>query len=205
VPVGAPGRQHDGEESAGFTILEVTIVVSLLLVVLGAILGVLTSVTNAEVRSQALVTNQEQVRQAIVTIDRDLRSAPSLVALPDPTQYPYLVEASTQSGTYLRWRLDTSANVLYRESSTSSSGPWTTTQRLVGVSNGMLGAPVFRYYRDATNTEEDPASSQSSDIASCTIHIHVQITAAVVAGPAPFFTEADVELRNRLPGGIVGC
>jgi len=200
-------RAHRRDES-GFTLIEMVIVVSVLLLVMGPLLAALDSVTRTENRNQALVSNQEAVRVVLVAITRDLRGSKSLTALADPTTYPLEVDMVLINGTQVRWRLDTTTNTLYRETSPAGSPPtWTRSTTLAMVLNTTQtpAVGIFRYLRDASDTEFDPSTALSADIANCTIHIHVLLVSQSNPGPLPFTSESDVELRNRLPGGIFGC
>jgi prepilin-type N-terminal cleavage/methylation domain-containing protein len=187
----------------GFTLIEVMVATMVLGIVMSAIFSVLYSLTNSQVRSQALVDNQENVRLALVAISRDLRSASKLDPLASVTDYPNQVQFETLSGAVERWRYDTSAKALHREVQNGVS--WTNSYTLTNVRNIQTGVALFRYYRDASDTEISPAVANSSDLANCTIHVHIAISSNSEPGPQPFTAESDAELRNRLPGGIPGC
>jgi type II secretory pathway pseudopilin PulG len=195
-----PRRRH---QEHGFTIFEVVVATMVLGIVLGAILSVLYSLTRTQVRTQALADNQENVRLALVAIGRDLRSTTKLDPLASVTDYPNQVQFETIAGAVERWRYDTSAQVLYREIQSGST--WSPSYTLTNVRNIQTGSAVFRYYRDASDTEINPATANSSDIANCTIHVHIAVSSDSEPGPLPFTAESDAELRNRLPGGIPGC
>jgi type II secretory pathway component PulJ len=190
--------------ACGFTVVEVTVASSLLLLVLGAVFSVLVSLTSAENRSQALVNNQELVRLRLLEIDRNLRSASTLNAVSDATQYPYEVDFTALDGSIYRWRLNSSTNAIRREKYVNGSWQQASSD-LVNVTNASSSVPVFRYYRASSNLEINPATSTSADVANCAIRVHVTITSATYSGPKPFTSEYDVQLRNRLPAGIPGC
>ena len=67
------------------------------------------------------------------------------------------------------------------------------------------GIPVFSYYDSHGNDLVAANPSTPANVANCAIRVHMSISSDSAPGPQPFTENLDVELRNRLPGGTIGC
>lgn len=196
-------------DEAGFTVVEVTMASALLLIVMTTLLQVLDSQTRAERRVRAAVNNQEDVRFALVALARDVRAADPLLPLATVSSYGSALEVEHRrtDGThdsYVRWVFDPSARELRREVlSVPGGAAQSVTFRLSRVRNGDVGVTLFHYF-NSWGVELTPTTATTSDFANCTIRVHITLYADSSPGPAPFSSESDAELRNRLPGGV-GC
>lgn len=196
-------RARANDES-GFTVLELAIVMMISTIVMVSLVGILDSQSRAERSVNGLAAAQEQVRLALVEIQRDLRSAEPLVALPAASDFPKRMQIEhldfdTDSVVRFRWRLDDANDELLRETLAADGTVTGVTFRLGGVTNNT----VFRYF-NSRGDELTSENSTSEIIASCTLRVRVLIDAAPEAGPQPLDNVSDVQLRNRLPGGV-GC
>ena len=191
---------------AGFTALEMVVVVFISSIVTTALLGLLNSLTHNQRTQDALVNNQERVRQTMTEMGRDLRSADPLVALSDVTQYAdgfeaALTPASGGSDTYVRWTL--SGTTLTRSILTGPGGSATSTRAVItNVRNIEKSVPMLRYYN--SDGVELTASASAGDFVNCTVRVHINLSSDSDPGPLPFEQNSDVQIRNRLPGGV-GC
>lgn len=199
----------DGGGEGGFTVVETVLAASMLLLVMTTFLGLLDSQTKAERRLRHAVDNQEDVRFALLAVARDVRAADPLLPLASVADYSNKIEMQLKNtdGTsrgYVRWTFDAVTTTLTRQTLSAPGGAATgTTYSVTRVRNADVGVPLFRYY-NSENTELTSAVATSGDFANCTIRIHITLWADANPGPAPFSSESDAELRNRLPGGI-GC
>jgi type II secretory pathway pseudopilin PulG len=191
----------------GFTTVELTVVVLLVGLATVAILGVLDSLTRNQRTQDALVTNQERVRQAMTEMGRELRSADPLLPLDDAVEYPYRFEATLPArsdngpDTYVRWEL--SGTTLSRSVLTGPGGSAASTRSvLTNVRNIGQGQPMLRYFN--TDGSEIPVTAAPGDFANCAVRVAMTISADSEPGPLPFSQTSDVQVRNRLPGGV-GC
>lgn len=204
-----PGRWDRGSE--GFTLMEVTVTGLIMMIVLGALFGVLESGTKVESRTHAMINSQEDVRLAMGAVLRDLRAADPLLPLPSVGTYASSFElrhGETSSPVYIRWSVDPTTSTLLRHVLDGPGGtPTATTYRLERVRNLDAAGPVttFRYY-NSEGTELTPANATARDFANCSIRVSVTIKADTDPAPGlqPFGLTSDAELRNRLPGGV-GC
>ncbi len=209
-------REARDDPEAGFTLVELVVAASILLTVIALFFNTLVVLMHSEDRAQRLVSNEQNVRFELDQLAREVRAANPLVILPNTSSYPSQIEmvlgptGGTQ--TVVRWTYDTDpASPTYEQlsrqiMSDSSTGATvvSTSWYLVRVRNLESGAPVFTYY-DAFEQDmvADP-NYTASDIANCAIRVRIALTSDSNPGPIPFTETQDVELRNRLPGGV-GC
>ena len=107
-------RQAERADEGGFTIIEVMVATSILLVVLAMVFGSLVSLTRSEDRSQRLVSNEQNVRFELDQLAREIRAANPLVPLLNATSaatYDNQIEMvlGPTGGTQqvVRWTYDT--------------------------------------------------------------------------------------------------
>jgi hypothetical protein len=76
---------------------------------------------------------------------------------------------------------------------------------LTRMRNVESGIPAFIYFdvHGVDLVASNPTTP--ANVANCAIRVHIQVNAGAQPGPQPFSENIDVEVRNRLPGGIVGC
>jgi prepilin-type N-terminal cleavage/methylation domain-containing protein len=214
-----PGRlRPDEHDERGFTLIEVTIALSIMLVVLAMFFGTLDSLTKSEDRSQRLVSNEQNVRFEFDQMAREVRAANPLVPLPNASSaaaYENEIEIvlGPTGGTQqvVRWYYDSTGERLVRQVMSDVSATATVLSQsffLSHVRNIETATPVFTYYgqhdQDLVAQALASGSTQFDDPASCAIRIHMVLTSDSNPGPVPFTETQDVELRNRLPGNW-GC
>jgi len=206
-------------DQGGYTIIEVMVTISILLIVLVIVFGALVSLTRNEGRSQALVSNEQNVRFELDQLAREIRAANPLVPLLNASSaatYENQIEmvlgptAGTQK--VVRWTYDTAAEQMVRQVMSGTSATATVVSQsfyLARVRNVETGTPVFSYY--GQQNEDLVAQSlaladpfHTHDAANCAIRVHIQISSDSNPGPLPFTQTQDVEVRNRLPGNV-GC
>jgi type II secretory pathway pseudopilin PulG len=191
---------------AGFTVIELGVVVLIMGIASAALLSVLISLTRTHRTQEAMIFNQEQVRLAMTQLTRDLRAADPLQPLTNVTDYPNGFDASlTSTGNgpdiSVRWRL--TGTTLTRSLLTGPGGSVTSTRTvLTNVRNVAQGVPLLRYY--SSNDSEITTAATSGDFVNCAVRVHITITADSDPGPVPFAQNSDTHIRNRLPGGV-GC
>ena len=199
----------------GFTIIEVMMASMILLIVLGIFFSTLTSLTKSEDRAQRLVTNEQNVRFELDQLSREVRAANPLTVLANATDYSNEIEMilgpSGGSQQVVRWFYDTDPTSphyeqLSREIMSDSSTAGTVVSSswfLNRVRDVETGTPVFTYY-DFLNRDMVAGGFSNFDIQNCATRVHISLSSDSNPGPMPFTETQDVELRNRLPGGV-GC
>jgi type II secretory pathway pseudopilin PulG len=211
-PAATPTRGQDG-----FTLVELSVVLTTMLVIAASLFAVLNSLTNTAGRIQALVNNQETVRFGLDRLQRDLRAANPVDPLSSSGAYrnAIQIELGPNPGTrvYIRWLYDmtptssTYEALLRQVMSGSGANAAVTSQAAVitRVRNLETGTPLFTYYDSGGNDLVSANPTTPANVANCAIRVHVQVNSDSQPGPQPFSENIDVELRNRLPGGIIGC
>jgi type II secretory pathway component PulJ len=210
TPRRPPGHQ-DGDED-GNSLIEVMTVVAILGAVLWALFSALITAGSAETATEALVNNQQTVRLALDRMQADLTQANPVDVLSSTASYAdeVQVEMGPNPGTrqVIRWYYDPAAKTIYRDVMSGNSSTATVVSQqsvITNVTNGSTGTQLFTYY-DAANSDLQTANPNTpTNVANCAIRIHVDVAAASDPGPVPFHETIDIELRNRLPGGITGC
>jgi prepilin-type N-terminal cleavage/methylation domain-containing protein len=199
-------RLRSRREQSGFSLVEMMISMTIMSILIGTLLGSMDIATRGQNRQEALVANQETVRQALLEMDRDLRDANPIESLATPSLYPSQVETAdiAPDGTteFVLWQL--SDTTVTRSLLSAPNGTTLSTQTvLTNVTNNSTGTSLFRYFNSA-NSELTPANNTAGDFSNCAVRILITVSAASDPGPVPFSESSDVEIRNRLPGGI-GC
>jgi prepilin-type N-terminal cleavage/methylation domain-containing protein len=210
-------RLRARSDERGFTITEVMVATSILLIVLVIVFGMLVSLTRNESRSQALVSNEQNVRFELDQLAREIRAANPLVPLLNATdastyddQIEMVLGPTGGTQTVVRWTYDTNAEEMVRQVMSGTSSTATVLSQafyLARVRNVETATPVFVYY--GQQNEDLVAQSLADggnvhDAANCAIRVHIQISSDSNPGPLPFTQTQDVEVRNRLPGNV-GC
>lgn len=201
----------------GFTLVEVSVVLTTMIVVVASFLGALDSLTNTGRRIQALVSNQETVRFGLDRLQRDLRAANPVDAASATSEYSNAIriELGPNPGTrvYIRWLYDmtptssTYESLLRQVMSGSDANATVTGQVAVitRVRNLETNTPLFTFYDSGGHDLVAGNPATPANVANSAIRVHVQVDSDAQPGPQPFSENIDVELRNRLPGGIIGC
>ena len=191
-----------GGDEGGFTLMETVVTASVLLIVIGIFLAAFDVLNTTEIGIINQSENQEVVRLTIDQLQRDIDSANPMDAAPSPgdPSSDLEVKVGPMAGTQqtVDWIYSPSAKTLTR----SVAGAGSTF--LTNVSSFS-----FSYYNDQgqqfTKQGGTWSTATLADIQNCTIRVHVSITAAPKNPATPFAEDTDMQLRNRLPGGILGC
>ena len=190
---------------------------AILLIVMAACFTTLLMLTKTEQRTNALVSNEQDARLVLTDLARDIRAANPMQPLPgigNAAISTYqsqlqLAAGTSESYTVVRWVYDsTPGSPTYRSLSRqvidplNPSIPLTSTVRLSNIRNAERGVPMFGF--TSQSGVDLLTAGQAGNVASCAIQVHIVITADSNPGPEPFTVNSDVQLRNRLPGGV-GC
>lgn len=211
------GRTAPRDDERGLTVIEVTTVMALLTLVMGAIFGTLTSLTENERRSQALVANEQSVRFVLTDMAREIRAANPMDVLSTTSKSVYNNSLQVELGpgptkTVVRWVYDTNPTsstyqtITRQVMSNNTTSATVVSSRIVlrRVRNVESGNPLFRYFGQSGQNLVTSPSATAGDVGNCTIRVRVRVTSDSNPGPQPFTETLDVYLRNRLPGGL-GC
>jgi len=208
-------RRHEDED--GFTIIEVMIASSIMVVVLTMFFATLVSLTRSEDRSQRLVSNEQNVRFELDQLAREIRAANPIVPLLNAAtaadysnQIEVVLGPTGGAQKVVRWTYDSASEKMSRELMTDTSSTATVISRsffLFRVRNVETATPVFTYYGQHNQnlvTQTLANGGYLHDPANCAVRVHIVLTSDSNPGPVPFTETQDVEVRNRLPGNV-GC
>ncbi len=196
--------------------IEMAIVVATMMVVLATLLGILQSLTASDKRVSSLTDNQERVRFALDQLQRDLRAANPVDVASSTSAYANQIEVQLGNypgSQYVRWRYDTTVGsptyeTLLRQLMSGPGADATVVSQnplITRMHNVETATPVFTYLDSHGNDLIAANPSTPMNVSNCAVHIHIQVNSDATPGPQPFSENVDVELRNRLPGGVVGC
>jgi hypothetical protein len=148
-------------------------------------------------------------------MQRDLRAAAALDALTASSSYGNQVRfelGTAGARQYLRWLYDTTpTSPTYRSVLRQvMAGPTSATVLNQGVvitraQNLASNTAMFTYFDSRHGDLVAANPTTPANVADCAIAVHIEVDADSQPGPQPFSENMDVELRNRLPGGIIGC
>lgn len=208
-----PRRRDEG----GFSVLETVVAAAIMMIAVGSFVDGLAALTSTASEVNSRVTNESEVRYGLDQLQRDLRAANPVDPDAVTADYGYSVQVelgpNPGARSYVRWFYDTTrGSPTYQDLLRQvMSGPGTSATVvsqaavLTGVDNNLTNTAVFSYYDSSGDDLVEANSLTPANVANCVINISVVIVAAALPGPRPFREDLAVELRNRLPGGIVGC
>lgn len=175
-------RRRRRRDERGFTLTELAVAMSLMLLVSGAVLGALESGTRAERQASTRVDDEQSVRVVLAQFARDVRNATSVAV---PSLPSTEVDLSYANGDAVVWAYDASTHVLQR--SLTPQGQATSTS---GVSIGGLtnSATVFEFLASDGSDLMADASTTVQDVTTCTATVAVSVTSSGHP-PLGLFTE----------------
>jgi prepilin-type N-terminal cleavage/methylation domain-containing protein len=191
------------DDQAGFTLIELVVVTTLLLVVLGSILGMLESLTSAQATTSTRIDDAQSARLTLAQFSHDVRSAASVVAPPVPSDYATTVDVilNDSGHTEVQWVYDPVAQTLTRNVVTS--GQPSATSVLDGVANGTGPPPVFAWLAaDGTNLIT-AAWATTADVAHCAVVVQATVVYGIHRHLAPQTQQVQTALAN--PVHAPGC
>lgn len=171
------------DDERGFTLVELAVAMSIMLLVAGALLAALESGTTAERRASTRIDDEQTVTLTLAQLTHDVRNASALGQATNPDQ----VDLLFADGSEVRWWYDGNGHTLWRQvPDRSHPGGWVR-QPLTGLTNGP--GTVFRYLA-ADGTPLDP-SVNVDDVIACTATVDVSVTDGAHPPSQPFTQTAD--------------
>jgi len=171
-----------GDEK-GFTLVELAVAMSIMLLVAGALLAALESGTTAEHNASTRIDDQQAVSLTLAQLTHDVRNASDLGQATNPNQ----VDLVFANGGEIRWWYDSTGHTLWRQvPDINHRGGWVR-QPLANLTNGP--GSVFSFLA-ADGTSLDP-SANVDDVISCTATVEVSVTDAAHPPSQPFTQTAD--------------
>ena len=186
-------KTHD---EAGYTLVELLVAMTVMLLVSGALLGALESATVTERRASGRIDDEQSIRLGLAQFERDVRSSQLLTA--DPSILGRQIDLQVGPD-HVRWSYDSGASTLSRSVVTDSSV--TTGAVVPGVSVGAdpMFALVGRDGRDLSTL----TGGTSLDQVRCAASVKATVASAPHRGLAPFTETAVAPLPP--PRDLEGC
>lgn len=192
---GAPG----GGDERGFTLVELLVTMTVLMLVTGALLSALDSATRTERRASTRIDDEQAVRLVLAQLTRDVRGA---AGVRPETTLPDQLDLDEVGGAHVRWSYDSAgARQTLTRSTVSGSG-----QATAGVSAGGLAntagsvAPLSLLGR--TGDLATLAGGTAADAVRCAVAVQVQVVSAAHPPTAPFTETVVADLH---PADLQGC
>ena len=201
------------EDDRGMTVIELVVATGLLLMITTMIFSFMISVQNTDRRAQAVVGNEQDARFVLTEIARDIRASNPLETFAAVDTYRNQIQVTLGEGATLqrvRWVYDTNPTSptykqLRREVLHNTTGAVVSSRtRLTRVQNIVRSPVVDLFTYHSQSGVNLITNGVADDVGNCAIRVGITITADSNPGPEPFTVIQDVEVRNRLPGGV-GC
>ena len=186
-------KAHD---EAGYTLVELLVAMTVMLLVSGALLGALESATVTERRASGRIDDEQAVRLGLSQLERDVRSSELLTA--DPSTLGSQLDLQVGPD-HVRWTYDPHASTLSRSVVTDSSVTTGAVVPSVAVGTDPMFALVGRDGRDLAIL----AGGTSLDQVRCAASVKVTVASAAHRGLAPFTETAVAPLPP--PRDLEGC
>ena len=189
-------QELKGRDEAGYTLVELLVAMTVMLLVSGALVGALQSGTVTERRASGRIDDEQSIRLGLAQLERDVRSSQLLTADPSTLGRQLDLQVGPE---HVRWSYDAGASTLSRSVVTDSSV--TTGAVVPGVSAGA--DPMFALIgRDGSDLGA-LAGSTSLDQVRCAASVKATVTAVAHRGLAPFTEIAVAPLPP--PRDLEGC
>jgi prepilin-type N-terminal cleavage/methylation domain-containing protein len=179
-------------DQRGFTLVELAVAMSLLLLVSGALLAALESGTAAERHASTRIDDEQSVQLVLAQFSRDARNATAMAfpnpapPSPPPPWPPDEVDLTEPSGA-VAWVYEPATGVLQRE-----------LDGVAGISiGGLTNLPgtVFEFSSlDSGNLLVDSSATQS-DVATCAMTVVASVTSQAHPPSRPFTETVSAPLR----------
>lgn len=189
---------HPGD--AGFTLLELMVVVGMMTIVLVIAGAALISLTKATNRGGTMITDEQNTSTVLARLAKDIRSAHT-ISFPTgaaPANETVLQVNNPGGGTTsVEWIYQQSAATLTREVQNSSGTYVPAGTPLTGLANSGT-QPIFSYFSYKGTNE---SGSSTTLIVNCTSRVEIDLVVAPPPGTsavANFEETADVAITDQL-------
>lgn len=201
---------HDTErDEAGFTLMEMMVVMMVMAIVLVIAGSALISLQRTAVRTDAMVTEEQAASTTLALMARDIRSAHSIQFLTSTTDASQSVifnenQPSATGTTPIEWVYTPPSGsavvgTLSRVTLSSTLAVQSTQVMLSDVANVPGTEPVFKYYNVHGTTMSTSGSTADQTLQNCTtaIGVNLVISPSPVPGVATFQESDTVAITDQ--------
>lgn len=184
----------------GVSLVELLVVASMLMVVLGAVLAIVDSMLGNYLYQSNRIESQDQARQGMIIVAKTIRQAERPLLIPEPGLYSATNELQFSRGDldgdeqaeYVRYSLDaTNKRVVRQEIETTGEINWTVVPQSVVISN-VINDPNNSNQALFVLSGNDPFNQFNVRV----VTIHLFIDTNPGRPPSPVELSTDVQLRN---------
>ena len=186
-----PERHESEATDGGFTLVELSVAMTVLFAVLLPFMFTLLNLMAKETASIVPATTTGSVRVVMQALQNDLQAANPLTSTPasGSTSATATIKLGPSSGTQKTITWTVASGKLTRQ-----VGAATAITQLTGVTS----ATPFTYY-------SPNGPFQTGELATCASRINITLVVSTGANNTPFTAQQDVELINVEPGSITSC
>ena len=186
----------------GVSLVEVTVAMTLAVVVMATVMGTFISFSRAEQHQASAIDERQDMRRALDEISRTLRAAWPLRPAPDgtsaATELTFDVPDDGSGRTSRRLRLDEDRHEVVLETLDDADARYVVDRRLVLTGAQQPSTAFLRYF--TLGDRELVAGQQSPKVmAACAIRVRVTLGRSPAGGGGSVDMSTDVTLRNIAP------
>jgi prepilin-type N-terminal cleavage/methylation domain-containing protein len=178
------------DDQRGFTLIELSVAMTLMLLVTGALLVALESGTRAERHASSRIDSEQSVRLVLAQLTRDVGDANALLPAINPNQ----IDLGFAGGGEVRWWYDGTGHILRRMvPDPHIPGAWDYGVSITGLTNAS-GTAIHFLASDGTDMFA-AADATPADQMTCTATIAVTVTSKAQPPSLPFTEAASAPLN----------
>jgi prepilin-type N-terminal cleavage/methylation domain-containing protein len=177
-------------DERGFTLVELAVAMTIMLLVAGALLAALESGTMAERHASNRINSEQSASLALAQFARDVRNATTVIPITTKLNQIDLWIGSA----HVRWYYDFVGHILQRKAYIGVSGSANVVNEVTGVTN-PTGTVFTVFSADGTDLLTLPDGTRG-DIATCAATIEASVTATAPAPSAPFTVSTSEQLHR---------
>lgn len=186
----------------GVSLIEVTIAMTLAVVVMGTVMGSFITFSRAEQRQSSAIDERQDMRRALDEISRTLRSAWPLRPAADPssarTELTFEVPDDGSGRTTRRLRLDADQGEVILETLDDADARNVVDRRLVLTAATAPATPFLRYFA-VGDRELIPGEQTPKMVSACAVRLRITLGRTSASGDGSVDMTTDVTLRNVAP------
>lgn len=180
-------REGDERDESGFSLVELVVAMGIMLLVVGALLSALDSLTSAERTTSAHIDDEQAGRLMLAQLSHDAHGTAAVLPQTTLAAYATTADLALTDGTHVRWAFDGVQQTLTRYLVTDS-----TTQPTSVLPNA---SGSFAWSGAATPWVT------TADVAHCATSLGATISVSSRAGLTPQTETVQAALPNQTPQG----